>query len=66
MTGLIICIVCVRFTYFALFPKIGVRSEVLSCKCKTKKAYFTGWMSFLPRNLMEEISPNSEILSANT
>ena len=37
-----------------------------SCEYKTNQAEFTDWMSFLLVNLMEEISPNTKELSANT
>ena len=33
---------------------------------KSDRADFSDWMTFLPSNLMEEISPNTEALSANT
>ena len=66
MTGLIVCIVCVFLLHTLIFPKIGLTSQALSCKCKTKKANFTGWMSFLQRNVMKEINLNPAILGANT
>ena len=34
--------------------------------CKINQADFTGWMSLLSSNLMEEISPNTEAFSSNT
>ena len=33
---------------------------------KINQADFTGWMSLLSSNLMEEISPNTEAFSSNT
>ena len=36
----------------------------LSSACQTDQADFTDWMSFILSNLMEEINPNPEALSA--
>ena len=38
----------------------------LSFACKTDQGDFTDWMYFLPYNLTEEISSNTEALSAST
>ena len=43
----------------------GGKTWNLCFECKTDEADFIDWMSFLPTNLMEEISPNPEALSAN-
>ena len=43
-----------------LFPSRGGRTKTLS------SGDFTDWMSFLPTNLIEEISRNPEALNENT
>ena len=48
-----------------LSPSSGGRTQPLSSGCKTDKADFTDWVSSLPSNFMEEISPNPEALNAN-
>ena len=47
---------CVRVLVLRslLFPS----TRTLSSDCKTGQADFTDWVSFLPSNLMAEISPN--------
>ena len=57
---------CVRFLRPLLFPYGEVRTLALSSACKTDQADFADLMSFLPSNLLEKISPNTEALSANT
>ena len=49
-----------------LFPFRGGRPGALSSAYKADCADFTDWMSLLPSNIMEEISPNKEVLNANT
>ena len=41
-------------------------TRALSSTCKTEQADLTIWMSFLPSNPMEKISPNTEALNVNT
>ena len=57
--------VCV-YSFYTIYysPKKWVR-QILSSNCKTNQAGFTNWISFLPSNLMEEISLNTESLSTN-
>ena len=56
----------VRFRSF-LFPFSGVRMKVFYIeKQKIEQADLKDWISLLPSNLMEEISPNPEILHADT
>ena len=55
---------------FVLYPllishKVG-RAQALSPACKIDQADLTVSMSFLPSNLMEVTSANTETLSANT
>ena len=45
---------------------VGYVLKGLNSTCKTDQADFTEYMSFLPSNLVEEISPDQEALSANT
>ena len=47
-----------------LFPFREDRTWALSSKFKINQANFKNWISFLQSNLMEEISPNPEALSA--
>ena len=54
-------IVCLFILHFILFPYRGQYSAY-----QTDLADFTGWVSFLPCNLIQEISSNTEALSANT
>ena len=55
--------------YFCVFyyapPRQG-RMQALSPEFKIDQADFIYWMSFLPSNLIKEISPNPKALSANT
>ena len=44
----------------------GSWTSALSSGCKTDRVDFINRMSFLPSNLIEEISPNTEALIANT
>ena len=39
--------------------------QALNSACKTDLAGFTDWIFFLPCNLMKQISPGTEALSAN-
>ena len=48
------------------FTKSKFWMRTLSSARKTDQANFTDWMSILPSNLMEEISPNTAALRANT
>ena len=57
--------VCVHFTSFTL-PLWRDRTWGSSSECNIDQTDFTYWMSFLPSNLREEISPNPEALCANT
>ena len=50
----------------SLFPYKGVRVRVLSSAFKTDQADFSDWMSFLPSNLMKEVSAKTVALNANT
>ena len=56
---------CVRFTSF-IIPYRGGRVRALSSVYKTDQVDFTSWISFLPSNHLEEISPNPEALNVNT
>ena len=58
--------VCVFVLRPSLLHRRGGRTQDLSSACKTERADFTTSMSFLPSNLMAEISPNREVLNANT
>ena len=49
-----------------LFHYWESRTWSLSSVCKTVQADYPDWISFLSSNLMEEISPNIDTLSANT
>ena len=55
---------CVRLTSFIVPYRRG-RTQALTSACKTDQADFTYWMSFVPSNLMEEISSNTEALRVN-
>ena len=55
----------VCFTSF-IIPYRGGRKLALISVWKTDQADFTDWISFLPSNLMEEISSNTEALNVNT
>ena len=57
---------CVFILNSVLFPSRGSRSRGLSSKYKSGQADFTDCMSFLLSNLMDAISLNPEVLSANT
>ena len=56
--------VCVFVLCPLLFPYRGGRTQAFSSASLTDKADFK--MCFLPSNLMEEISPNTEALNTNT
>ena len=55
---------CVCFISFVI-PLGQGRTQALRSGCKVDQVDFTDMMSFLPSNLMMDISPNSEALSAN-
>ena len=55
---------CVCFISFVI-PLGRGGTQALSSGCKVDQVDFTDMMSFLPSNLMMDISPNSEALSAN-
>ena len=58
--------VCV-FVLLAFSPFKGGRTCALSSACKTNRAHFTDWMSFLPSNLnskREALRENTESLSS--
>ena len=61
-----------KHLYQSFFHKVadlrprGSGSRDLSSECYNDQVDFTGRTSFLPSNLMEEISPNPEDFSANT
>ena len=58
--------VAILFVLHSLvFPHGGGRTQALSATCKTDRADFTNWMSFLPSNVIEEISL-TQALSTNT
>ena len=57
--------VCVFVSRPLLFPYRGGRMQALSIACKTDQDEFTDWMSILPSNLMEEISPDAKPLNIN-
>ena len=50
--------VCVFDLHPLLFPAIGRRTCTLRSGCKIDKANFEVWMSFIPCNFLEEISPH--------
>ena len=52
--------VCMFILYPLSFPSIGVRLYDVSSECQVDQAGFKDWMSILPSNLMEEISPDPE------
>ena len=41
-------------------------TQALCCACKTDQADFIDWMSFLPHNFVENISPNTEAISGKS
>lgn len=49
-----------------LFPFRGGKTRALNSECKADQDNFTDWMSFLPSNLVEEITPNPKALSKST
>ena len=49
---------------FIIPLKIGWDTGFKLCT-QTEQADFTNWMTFLPSNLQEEISPNPEALNVN-
>ena len=51
--------------YLLLFPSRGARTQILSGEFRINQADYTDWMSFLPPNLMEEISPDPEAFSTD-
>ena len=56
--------VYVRSTFLIISLYKG-RMRALSSECRGEGADFTNWMTFLPSDLVEEISPNPEALSGN-
>ena len=54
---------------FVLHPLLFLykkgRARALISECETNQGDFTIWIYFLPSNLIEEISPNTEGLSEN-
>ena len=52
-----------KYRYLA-FKRL--QKQIKKQQCTTDQADLTDWMSFLPSNLMEEISPNTEALNANS
>ena len=58
--------VCALVLHSLLLPSREGRAQAISSECKINQSDCTDWISFLSSNLMEEISPNSEALSANT
>ena len=56
--------VCVHFLY-SVISRAGGTKRALSTECTFDQADFTDGISFIPSNLMEEISPYPEALSAN-
>ena len=61
---------CVCVSVFALCPAFlpnrGARIWASTSECKIDQTDFAYWMSLVPSNLMEGISPNLEALSPNT
>ena len=55
---------CVCFISFVIPLEQGGK-KASSSGCKVDQVDFTDMMSFLPSNLMMNISPNSEALKAN-
>ena len=55
-------LVCVFTLRPFLFPYGEVKTQYLSSARKTDQADFTDWMSFLPFNFMEKISPKQKYL----
>ena len=49
-----------------LFPYRGDWTQALSSECKIDQAGLADWMSLIPSNFINEISPNPEVLIANT
>ena len=56
---------CVRFASF-IIPLQWGQVAGLSFAFQTDRADFTDWIFFQSSNIMEDISPNTEKLSANT
>ena len=54
---------CLSPFYPLLLPSRGGRTWALNSECKIDQAEFTGWMSFLLSNLLEEISPKYPFIS---
>ena len=54
--------VCVCFINPLLFPTRRVKTRALKLWMQLGQADFTDWISFLPYNLAEEISPNPDAL----
>ena len=54
------------YVFVFVITRRGARSRALSFECKIEQADFTDWKSFLTCNFTDEISPNSDTLSANT
>ena len=57
--------VCVRFISFIIPIKRGLDAGFKLC-IQIDQADFTNWISFLPPNLMVDISCNPKALSTNT
>ena len=56
---------CVFVLRTLLLPSRWGRTREGSSECKTDQVDFTYWVSFLPSNLIEDISHDLEALSAN-
>lgn len=48
------------------FPSGGNKISALTSKCKIDRSDFTDWMAFQPSNIMKEITPYPEVVTANT
>ena len=59
-----VCFVCVFVLRLLLLPSREGRTLALRSECKIDQADFTDWMSFLPSDLIEEISQDSDVLRA--
>ena len=57
--------VCVLFTSFIIPYKGGI-TQALSFACKTDRAGFKDWISYLTSKLTEKFNPNAEVISTNT
>ena len=62
-----VCVcVCALFTPFIISLKKMVKRVLSALKQQIDQADFRDWISFLPYNVIDEISLNAEPLSANT